>query len=103
MALSLRASAALGMTELAADTLVSFIQQIVREQVQQTMGGLLGAVGARRRRLRMGADGGASGGDPDGRRGRRLESGVGQVVHPKLSSLPRRPSGSAEGRGGHRS
>src|SRR6266849_2793139 len=41
---------------------------------------------ARRRRLRMGADGGASGGDADGRRGRRLKSGVGQVVHPKLSS-----------------
>ncbi len=68
MALSLRASAALGMTELAADTLVSFIQQIVREQVQQTMGGLLGAVGRPKKKAK------------NGRRRRRKRRGPGTAA-----------------------
>jgi len=78
MALSLRASAALGMTSWPRH-LVSFIQQIVREQVQQTMGDCWVPLAARRRRLRM-AQTAAQAAGPERPPGSKLESAW-SVVH----------------------
>jgi len=67
-------------------SLVTVIGAMVREQVQDAVQGLLGAVGARRGRLRTGADGGGSGGDREDRPGRRRECAVGRGNHGSRSS-----------------
>ena len=55
---------------------VAFIRNIVREQVQEAVQGLLGAVGGPKRKAKNGLDGGGGVEDRDDRRGRRVAGRV---------------------------
>ncbi len=62
-------------------SLVTVIRDMVREQVQEAVQGLLGAVGGPRRRPKMGADGGGGVEDRADPRGRRRGCAGGRGVH----------------------